>query len=383
MHELKEELSWFQQAAAAPRRCLEGHLSSGRKVVGCLPYYPPEELIWAAGMTPMALWGAMLSGERVRAWFPPDFCSLVQTDLELALRGAYRGLTAVVAAPLCDTLRALTQNWRAAVPEIPILTYSQPQNRRAPYGKAFLTTEYRRLYAALCALSGESPEEARLEDALRLYNRSRCQRRRFAALAALHGSEVLPSVRCAVLKAAGFTDPEAYAVRLTALNDCLEGLPPSGGARIPILTSGILCDHPRLLALLDDLGFTVVGDDVAAESRSFAIDAPEGSGDGCGALAERFARLDRDPLLSGGGEPGAFLPNGREKALAALARHRGARAVVLLRQQFCDPEELLAPAAKAALEADGLPCLILPTDQQTADPGQAATLLETLADLLA
>lgn len=382
MHELTEKLNWFRQAAAAPRRCLEEHLSSGRKAVGCLPYYPPEELIWAAGMTPMALWGAMLSGDRVKAWFPPYLCSLAQTDLELALRGAYGGLTAVVAAPLCDTLRALSQNWRAAVPEIPILTYSQPQNRRTAYGRAFLTEEYRRLYAALCALSGEKPEEARLETALRLYNRSRRQRRRFTALAALHGAELLPSARCAVLKAAGFTDPEAYTARLTELNDCLERLPPSGGARIPILTSGILCDHPRLLALLDDLGFTVAADDVAAESRSFAADAPEGGGDGCAALAERFARLDRDPLLSGGGEPASFIPNGRETCLVNLARRSGARAVVLLQQQFCDPEELLAPAAKAALEADGLPCLILPTDQQTADPGQAATLLETLADLL-
>lgn len=379
---MQDELRWFEETAASPSACLRQWQAQGGQAVGCLPYYVPEELIWSAGLLPVRLWGAATTARRAGGWFPPYVCSLVQTDLELALGGVYQGLRAVVGAPVCDSLRCLSQNWRAAVPELPLLTYSQPQNRATDYGKAFLAGEYRRLWGQLCALTGCAPEEARLREAMDLYNRSRAQRRRFTALAGRRGRWVRASQRCAVLKAAGFADPRDYTDRLTALNDRLEALPEGDGGRIPVVTSGILCDHPRILALLDELGFFVTADDVAAESRSFAADAPEGEGGGCAALAGQFAQLDRDPLLWSGGTPGGFRPGDREVHLASLARRSGAKAVVILVQQFCDPEELLSPGAKAAVEAAGIPCLLLPVDQQVADPGQAATLLETLRDLL-
>ena len=382
MSNVSEQLNWFCQSAAEPRRCLEEWLDNGGKAVGCLPYYAPEELVWAAGFLPMAVWGAGLTAYQSKAWFPPHICSLAHTSLELAVRGGYRGLSAVICSPLCDTLRALSQNWRAAVTEIPMLTYTQPQNRDTPYGRELLRSEYRSLYRKLCEISLEQESESALQDSIRIYNASRRERRRFIAFAAQHGALIRTSARCAVLKAAGFRDPETYTARLRELNDALAALPAERNDRIPVVTSGILCDHLKLLELLDDYGYTIVGDDMAAESRAIAGEVPEDWEDGCAALAERFAMLRNDTLLSACGCTKMPAGAGREAALAELAQRTGAAAVLLIQQQFCDPEELLAPAAKQALEQAGIPCLILPVDQQTANSGQSATLLETLADIL-
>ena len=48
----------FQQVAANPSAQLKKYKAEGKKVIGVLPYYAPEELVYAAGMVPMGIWAA-------------------------------------------------------------------------------------------------------------------------------------------------------------------------------------------------------------------------------------------------------------------------------------------------------------------------------------
>lgn len=353
-----------------------------RKAVGLMPYYAPEELVYAADLHPMALWGAPVKAVKARTWLPPQFCSLVQTTLELAARGTYNSLAAAVISPLCDQLRSLSQNWSEAC-RVPLLTFTQPQVRDRA-GRDYLASRYRTLYHELCKISGTKSSDDRLWEAIRLYNQSRALRREFVILAKL----LPPSRRCAVLKAAGFMDVRSYIDHMIPLNEALKRTPPQTLPTLPVITSGILADHPRLLSWMDQYGYRITADDVAAESRSFAVDAPDLSSsestDPLIALADRFCHSDRDPLLHQGGNcllsPASITE--REKAITDLVRSTGAKAVLLLRQQFCEPEELLMPSLQEVLEKEGIPCLPLPTDQQITEPGQAVTLLETMADIL-
>ena len=56
--------------------------------------------------------------------------------------------------------------------------------------------------------------------------------------------------------------------------------------------------------------------------------------------------------------------------------------LVLLMQQFCDPEEMEFPYLKKALDAAGIPFIKLGVDQQMRDFGQAATAIQAFADVL-
>ena len=358
------DVTWFRETAMHPSAALRRH--KGR-AAGLLPYYTPPELVWAAGLLPLPLWGAQVKATLAGRYYQPWFCSLALTVQHLALSGAYEGLSCVVCAPLCDTLRGFTQNFRASKTGIPLLTYSQPQNRSSPEGVDFLAREYRRLYRSLCALSGAAASEEKLREAMALYENIRAEQRRFVTL----GRKLLPSERCMVLKAGGFAEPNTYLARLRALNGALDALPLP--RRIPVVTSGILCDQRELLRLLDDLGFSVAADDVAAESRSLRFAPPIDEVDPFRALALGFAAMDHDPLLLG---------FGREEALLRLTQESGAKAVLFLRQQFCEPEEVLLPPAREALARAGIPSLVLTVDQQVASAAQSATLLETLADMI-
>ena len=43
----------FKVKAATPKQQLAEYKAQGKKVIGVLPYYAPEELVYAAGMVPM------------------------------------------------------------------------------------------------------------------------------------------------------------------------------------------------------------------------------------------------------------------------------------------------------------------------------------------
>ena len=50
----------FKVKAATPKQQLAEYKAQGKKVIGVLPYYAPEELVYAAGMVPMGIWGLLI-----------------------------------------------------------------------------------------------------------------------------------------------------------------------------------------------------------------------------------------------------------------------------------------------------------------------------------
>ena len=49
-------LNQFKEASDHPYRRIKAYKEQGKKVIGVLPYYAPEELVYAAGMVPMGIW---------------------------------------------------------------------------------------------------------------------------------------------------------------------------------------------------------------------------------------------------------------------------------------------------------------------------------------
>ena len=90
---------------------------------------------------------------------------------------------------------------------------------------------------------------------------------------------------------------DEYPEKLVALNEQLKALPAANSKGPKVVTSGIVCDNPALLAAFEENGIAIVADDVAHESRAFRTDAPENEADPLLALAKQFAAIDYDVLL--------------------------------------------------------------------------------------
>ena len=57
MADWKTSLERLQRACANPREQLDRYLEQGKQVVGCFCPIRPEELVHAAGLIPMGMWG--------------------------------------------------------------------------------------------------------------------------------------------------------------------------------------------------------------------------------------------------------------------------------------------------------------------------------------
>ena len=358
----------LHEAAANPKAQMDKYLAQGKKIVLCAPVYTPDELIHSMGFVPMGAWGADTELRRAKEYCPAFLCSIVQSALELGINGAYDGASAIVIPSLCDTLKTMGENWKYAVPSIPFIPMTYPQNRKPAYGVAFTKAGYERVIRDLEKLGGKF-DDAKLAQSNALYNRHNAAMRKLDEVLAKH-PEVTAAQRSDAFKSAFFMTKEEHTVLIEELNAALETQTPAA-EKTPILLSGILTDAPGFNAILDDLDLHIVADDVAAQSRQYRTDGD----DALTALAQKFANMDNCSVLYNAAKP-------RVQWIVDTAKARNAKGVLVALTKFCDPEEFDYVMIKKACEAAGIPVTVVEIDRQMVQFEQARTNIETFRDML-
>ncbi len=368
----QELLRRFHTVAAAPKSQMKKYLEAGEKVVLTAPVYTPEEIVHAMGFVPMGAWGADVPLERSKEYFPAFICSVMQSILELGMKGVYEGASAIVIPSLCDSLKCLGQNWKYAVPSIPFVPMTYPQNRWGKVGTDFTRAGYERVIADLEKAAGAKFDPAKLSDSIKIYNAHNAVMRKVDEALAVH-TEITAAQRSDIFKSAFFMKKEEHTAWVEELLAALDAQEP-GAPKLKVMTTGILCDSPALLDIFDGLGLHIAADDVAAQSRQYRTDCNE-DGDPLDALSEKFSAMGDCSVLY---DPDKKRPH----SIVEQAKTRGVKGVVVVLTKFCDPEEFDYPIIKRECEAVGLPVALVEIDRQMVNFEQARTLLETFRDVL-
>lgn len=367
---IDELLAQFHEVAASPRKQLDKYLAQGRKVVACAPVYTPEEIIHSMGLVPMGVWGAELEVHEAKKYYPAFICSIMQTVLELGITGKFNGISAIVIPSLCDSLKSLGQNWKYAVPDIPFIPMTYPQNRKPEYGVKFTKASYERVISDLEIATGAKFSEVSLADSNRIYNEHNAAMREFAEMAADHA--ITAAQRSDVFKSAWFMLKEEHTALVRQLTEELKSAPADEG-KVRVVTSGILADSPDLLKIFDKNGIKIVADDIAQESRQYRTDVPE-TAKPLDALAQKFADMDNCSVLYDRDKK-------RVGYIVDLAKKHNAAGVIVLMTKFCDPEEFDYVPIKRACEAAGLRNLNIEVDCQMVNYEQAGTMLQAFKEM--
>lgn len=374
MATVNETLAELREIAENPGAQLKAHLDAGKRVIGVGPYYVPEELVYAAGAVPFGVWGCVGVADECKKYFPPFYCSICQMTLEMGLNGTLGSLSGMMVTTLCDTLKAFSQNWKAGVKGVPMIFVSQPQNRDTDFGREYARASYEGVMKRVEECCGAIIDDESLAAAIKLYNEWRAEMRAFVKLAGTHPAEVSVADRCAVINSGYYMDKAQHLAKVKALNAALSQLPDSLDGYKKVVLVGIYEDIPALSQILDENNYAVVADDLAKESRAFAVRVSE-EGDPLSALANGFCDIEYDSLL--------FDPKKAHIShVVDLAREADADGVVILLAKFCDPEEFEAPLVSKAVKAAGLPVITVEIDQQTETYEQARTQFETFAEIL-
>lgn len=366
-------LEEFHQIAVCPGKQLERYLAEGKKVIGCVPVYTPEEIIHAMGAVPIGLWGGDIEIKRAKEYFPAFICSIMQSVLELGIRGSYQGISAILIPSLCDSLKTLGENWKYAVKSIPFIPMTYPQNRESRGAKEFVLAGYKRVAEDIQAVTGLELDENRLAESIQIYNRHNAAMRRLSDLLA-HHSQITAAQRCDIFKSAHFMLKEEHTVMVEAFIEELEKEPMNHKKKIRAITSGILADNRNLLEILDDNDIQIVGDDVAHESRQYRVDTVV-DGSAMEGLAETFCHMDHCSVL--------YDPyKKRVDLIMERAKAEHADVVIILLTKFCDPEEFDYVLIKRSCEEAGIPHLLIEVDRQMTNYEQAKTMIQTIREMM-
>ncbi len=375
MTRIEQLIENLEQTARHPARAVHAAMArTGRKAVGCFPYYTPDEIIYAAGLLPVGLWGGQTDVTLADRYLQSFCCSLMRINLEQGLRGHYDFLEAVVIPTCCDTLKCVCANWAVAVPGVRPIPLVFPQNRQTAPGLAYLIDEYRRVQHEIENLAGRSIGEQDLCRAIAIFDEYRATMQRFVALAGRYPRTIDARRRHLIIKAGSFCDKAEYTATVKELIAELEGCPREDGDCIRIVTTGILAETDVLLDCFAANRMVVVADNLAQESRQFRTVTRTGGG-----ALERLAFRIAD-------QQGCSLLYDAQKRqgplLIDLVRRHGADAVVVCMMKFCDPEEFDYPVYMQDLEAAGIPLLYLEIEQKMDSVESIRTRIQSFAEMV-
>lgn len=374
MASIKELLDTCAAVAADPAAQLDAHIAAGKQVIGVGPYYIPEELVYAGGAIPFGVWGRMGTANEARKYFAPFYCSICQMTLEMGLNHELDKLSALMVSALCDTLRGFSQNFRVGVPSVPMIFVSQPQNRFGEAGRQYAIDSYQETRRSVGEALSTIIDDDSIRAAIKLYNEWRAAMREFVKQAGAHPALVSVADRSNVVNAGYYMDKAEHLSLVKELNAALAAEPASTDGYKRVVLSGIHYDIPAIKEMLDSNKYAVVADDIAKESRAFAMEVAE-EGDPVVALAEAFCKLNDDSILYDA-------QKSHIGHVVDVAKNADAQGIVLLMAKFCDPEEFDAPLLVKACREAGLPIIQIEVDQSAESYEQARTQLETFAELL-
>lgn len=329
---------------------------TGGKIVAHICTYTPREIIHAAGMLPVRVFGGHEPPQDMSSQHMSTvLCPFSHDALAQALRGRYNYANGIVIARSCDHAEQTWYNWKHHVPTELAYYIFMPANIHSPRALPLLTKEYVDFKHALEQLSGKTISDEGLDRAIELHNTNRRLMKEIWELRkkdvpAITGAEAMDIVL------AGQVMDIAEHNRL--LEELIKQLPSrkisqSTGIRL-MLTGGENDDTSFVRFVEEQLGATVVIAEHCAETRYF-WDEVIPSKNRLDAIARRY--IERWPCPTTDWKEGR-----RMSRILQLAKDYRVEAAILYQQKFCDPHEFANPVLQEILQGIGIPCLRLEFD---------------------
>lgn len=368
------ELEILKEICASPKAQMKKALAEGKKIVGVMPYFCPEELVYAAGMMPFGLWGAEIQANESKRYYPAFICSILHTTLEMGLRGELNELSAIMIPISCDSLKGMGANWQYGVKTVPVINVAYAQNRKIAAGTEFTLSQLRKIKAQIEEICGSEISDSAIAEAVQVYNENRKAICAFTKAAGEHPELISASDRSAAIKAGYFMDRREHTAALNAITAELQAAPEASWKGLRVVTTGIIADSPELLKIFEENKIAIVADQVAHESVS-ARYLTAVTDDPMLGIAQRYGEIEGCSVL--------YDPvKERGKQLVEMAKDVKADGIIWIMTKFCDPEEYDYVPVKRMIDKAGIPLLAVEVDQQMVNYEQARSAVQTFAEML-
>lgn len=284
--------SAFQQFAEAAKTIVNPEVKKwkegGGKVVGYFCTAMPTEMVTAADFLPFRVRATgSTETELSDSYFSSINCSFPRHAFNMALKGEYDFIDALVMFNSCDHIRRVYDHWirQIGTPFVKIL--SLPRKCEPPQVEWF-RDELSTLREAMQEHFGVEITDDRLREAIALHNKSR---RMLRAMYELRKGDSPPITGAEMLAVtvAGTTMPqERYNQLLGELSDDIRERSGQSGFRARLMIIGGELDNPEYIEVIEGQGGLVVTDAVCFGSRMIWKDVEEDADDPLRALAQYY-----------------------------------------------------------------------------------------------
>jgi benzoyl-CoA reductase subunit C len=350
----------------------------GRKVVGHLPVYVPRELIHAAGMLPLGIYGGGDQMEVIHgdAYYQSYICRIPRSTIELGITQRLDFVDGMLFPFVCDVIRNLSGIWKTMFPEVYVKFFDTPQNYDQGVGGSYYTQELRELKEDLEKLAGHPVTDDDLRRSIALYNTNRQLIRAVYDFRAEKPWQAPSSEVYLLMRAGMILDVEEHN---QMLRDYLAAAEAENNPRrdnIKVAITGSFCEQPplNLVKAIEIAGCYIVDDDYHLVNRFLTVDVPT-EGDPLHNLSQTFLEHSVATACQ-------YVDTEEEKGrfLVDSVKRTGAEGVIFAAPSFCDPALLDQPMLASRLDDAKIPYIAF---QYAENSGQMQPIREqagTFAD---
>lgn len=362
---MEEILTSFKKYLEQPWvRAAELKDANGTKIIGCLPMYFPDEIVYAAGALPVTLFGSDEPITLADKHLMTNACDQVRSTFDSLLKGKYDFLDGVAAIHVCDQVRFFLGVWQLDHP-FPFFHQMWRPYKLDHTNRMFLVSELKRLKSSLEDFTGTEITSATLRESIGIYNRSRSMMRRLNDLRKGHPGIISASDMVNVVASSMLIPREEHNRLLEELLSKIETGERQVDQRLRIVVVGHPCAVPEdgLLDMIEDLGMVIVDDDFFSGGRYYALDV-NADGDPVEALADYY--MNAVPCTTRH-FPGNWVDGSNKYSPYAdfvmdMVMKSQARGVVMIREMYCDPFDMEFVLLKQRMEDEHVPYLALTTE---------------------
>jgi len=327
----------------------------GRRVVGHLCSYSPDEIIAAAGALPFRMLGSGMEIGRADKHIQSYTCDVLRSILESDLTGEYEGLMDLVVFPhTCDSVQCLTDIWSEVSGANSSLSMYMPVNLKSRAAPDMIEKELKTFRQVLEARLDTKITDEALDSAIE-------QRKEAAGLlkriyfAKVRKPNIIPasSVQAAV-RAFLFAPWSRTIPVLREMAGLLDESLAQERDIVPsekrplVFVLGTTLSEPGLMSAIEETGAWVVGDDLCTGSRAFEGEPPDRieEADPLKRIAKRLMNKPPCPCKYSG-------PDNRINGIMERVKSAHAEGVILVRWKFCDPLGFELPDLSKKFKAAG------------------------------
>ncbi len=349
----------------------------GIKGFGVFPVYAPVEIIHAAGLMPVGMFGA---GNKVEishadSRFQSFICSIAKSTLELFLRGDMEDFVGAVFSSICDVARNLSSVVHRNAPNIYVEYLHLPQSRISDATVAYTRMEFERFRKNLSHHLGRPIGNDAIAHSIGLYNKVRRLTRELYQHRKERPGSIAASELYAVVQAGTRIMPEEFIVLLEPFVEAVKQREVHERDCVNVVIEGAFCEQMPLglIDVIEAAGCQVKDDDLAVGWRLFEDDVST-EGNGTAALADAYlSRTVYTSVRHDGDQP-------RTEGLVRRMKDAGSEAVIFAPAKFCEPALLDYVMFRQRLEKDNIAHLKVEFEEKMWTFESARTEMETFAE---